>query len=263
MYDSRLLLLCASILTDGNFDEMMDMFSKNISFMNDGLIKKALSIKCKYVTIIDKEYPPELRLVFKPPLVLYYYGDISLGQDFTNNVAIIGSREPSTTGVINTVAIAKHVVDNGYTIVSGLAYGVDYQAQNTAMENNGKVIAVLAGGLDHLYPKEHFRLFEKIKKNGLVLSEYPEGSEPRKERFPFRNRLIAGLSHKIIVTEAKKASGTSTTIGWTSNPFRDVLCVPGAFEEDSLCNSLIRDGCGCLGTMNDLEDELPKKDRFS
>ena len=260
MYDYRTLILCASLLVDGDYYGMVDLISNGKEFVTKELLERAKNIKSKYITILDDDFPPILKEVYHPPMIIYYYGDISLLQDLKSNVAIIGSREPSTTVVINTVAIAKQVVTSGYNVVSGLAYGVDYHAQNTAVLNGGKAIAVLGGGIDNCYPKVNYKLYEEIKRTGLVISEYPENSEPKKDHFPYRNRLISALCDKIIVVEAKRHSGTSTTVAWAlTNIYRDILCVPAPFGEDSLCNALIRDGCGCIATMEDLQDELPPK----
>lgn len=177
-------------------------------------IKEALEkLKCNYITIIDDEYPKCLKLNYKPPFILFYYGDITLLNNCENNVAVIGSRQCSSYGIEMTEKIVSSIARD-VTIVSGLARGIDSIAHKSAINSGGKTIAVLGSGIDYCYPKENRALYEEIKNNHLLLSEFPFMCEPNKENFPFRNRIIAALSKVVVVTEASYKSGTSTTVSW-------------------------------------------------
>lgn len=152
-------------------------------------------------------------------------GNISLLN--TDSVAVIGSRNSSEYGEKITSEITKDLVNNGVTIVSGMAVGIDTVAHKTCLEYGGKTIAVLGGGFKNIYPKENTELFSKIIKNGgLVLSEFPYDEPVQKKNFPKRNRIISGLSLGVLVVEAAYRSGTSITARLAKNQGRKVFCVP-------------------------------------
>jgi len=173
--------------------------------------------------------------------VIFYYGDISLINDPNKNLAIVGTRKPSATGIDITHQIVKGTAKK-YVTVSGLAMGVDAIAHKETIENGGKTVAVLGCGIDICYPSKNSEIYEEIKKNHLLISEYPGLTPPSPENFPFRNRLIAQFSKAILVTESKKKSGSSITVMYGLCYGRDIMCVPSVDYGNSGCNSHIREG---------------------
>jgi len=199
----------------------------------------------KAITILDQDYPKELLQLKKPPFVLFYEGNINLLKG--RKVAIIGSRKASRYGVYVTKEIVKKLNDR-YIIVSGLAKGIDANAHMAAH----KTIAVLGNGLDVFYPYENEFLYKALKQSQLVISEYPLGVKPEKYHFPFRNRIIAALSEKIIVTEASAHSGTMLTVNEGLALNKEIYAVPYPFttEEKVGCNILIEAGASIITSEN-------------
>ena len=212
-------------------------------------------ITCGVVTILDSEYPLYLRECFHPPFVLFYYGDLSLINDYTKNIAVVGSRKASVKSLSNTnkcvCGIAKKL-----NIVSGLAKGIDRQAHLSAIAAGGKTIAVLGCGLDLCYPSCNEDLYEEIKKNHLLISEYYNHEPPDQDHFPIRNRLISIFSNSTLVPEARTSSGTSITVGYTTSFNRTIFAMPSSDLEDSLCNDLLKDGAVLVRNSDDILYEL-------
>jgi DNA processing protein len=184
-------------------------------------IYKRLKHSAEYsiLTYWDDEYPEELKNIFDPPVVLYYIGNLDLFK--TKKVSVVGTRKPSQYGKNICEDIVK-VLEN-YTIVSGMAYGIDSISHRSAK----KTIAVLGTGIDVVFPKANEDLYQKISKEGLILSEYMPGTPGMKYQFPYRNRIIAALSEKTIVVEAAKKSGSLITARYALEYGKDVLAVPG------------------------------------
>lgn len=211
----------------------------------------------KIITIMDKEYPPLLRQIFEPPWVLYLKGNINLLHN-RKKIAVVGSRTPTDYGRQCTHYFVTELVKNGYTIISGLARGIDSHAHITAIKTNGHTIAVLGSGFAHIYPKEHTSLANLIGENHLLVSEYPPMRRPAKMNFPARNRIISGLSQAVLVVEAKEKSGSLITAQFALNEGRDVYSVPGSiFSEWSKgTNQLIQDGAKPVISIDDILEEL-------
>lgn len=209
----------------------------------------------KFITLLSEEYPSRLKGIYKPPFVLFYRGDISL-LNSEKSVAIIGSRNNSEYGKGVTEKLSMGLSDSKITIVSGLAKGIDSIAHKSCLEVNGKTIAVLGNGLNVNYPKDNEVLQKEIENNGLVVSEYPNNVEAHKDNFPVRNRIVAGLSDAIIVSEAKRKSGTMITVSRALEMGKDIFCVPYKIGEDSGCNSLIKEGAKLIETHEDVLNEL-------
>ena len=214
----------------------------------------------KYVTILSPDYPELLKQREKPPFVLFYYGDWSLIQNFQNNCAVVGSRECTEYGQTVTEEIVKEVAKK-YTIVSGMALGVDTVAHQTAMDIGGKTIAVLGSGIDYCYPYDNKLLYKKLKREQLVISEYPGRVPPTHLSFPRRNRIIAAISKGVIVTEAYAKSGTLSTVWFAHEAQRIVMCVPYQAGLGSECNRLISDGGAFLVEDGKRAIELLKSER--
>ncbi len=178
----------------------------------------------KYINFYEEGYPKLLKEIYDPPITIFYKGDLNIlnGQC----ISVIGSRNASNYGIRNAYNISKELSVSGYNVVSGLAKGVDSYAHRGALDGKGKTIGVLGCGLDIVYPKENLELYKLISKNGIIISEYPLGTKPNPENFPMRNRIISGLSKKIIVVEAAEKSGTLITVETALEQGREVFAVP-------------------------------------
>lgn len=194
-----------------------DVLSSYIKNLND---KKIIIL-----TLFSENYPENLRNLDMPPFILFCKGDISLLKE--EGIGVVGTRRPTSYGKIITEQFAKGLVANDFTIISGLACGVDAIAHKTALDNNGKTIAVLGGGFDNLYPAMNQNLADRIIEKGLLLTEYRPNFSPTVYTFPFRNRIIAGLSKGVLITEAGEKSGALHTKEYALELGREVFAVPG------------------------------------
>ena len=196
------------------------------------VLEKLENLKIKYITLFDDDYPELLRNIDTPPFVLYYKGDRELLNSLC--IGVVGSRKITNYGVMVTEKFTKELIKYGFTIVSGLAYGVDTLAHTETLKNKGKTIAVLAGGLDKIYPKANSHLADDIVKGGgLLVSEMPPNTRLEAHMFPIRNRIIAGLSKAILVTEAQETSGVMHTKNYALDYGRDVFAVMGSIFSES------------------------------
>ena len=205
------------------------------------------------VTAYSKDYPDSLREIDQPPYILFCMGDISLLK--SEGIAVVGTRTPTQYGKIITADFVKGLVLNDFTIISGMAAGVDTIAHKTALENGGKTIAVLGGGFEHIYPAFNAELFKKIAASGLVISEYTPSTKPALFTFPFRNRIIAGLSRGVVITEAGEKSGALHTKEYALETGKEVFAVPGNVNSQMSkgTNRIIRNLQGaCVLTFEDI-----------
>ena len=218
-------------------------------------------MKYNYFTIEDDIYPQCLKEISNPPLKLYYKGNLDLLKD-ERLIAGVGTRNPSSYGKLCCEYMVKKMTSANITIVSGFAKGIDSIAHKTSLLAGGKTIAVIASGLDIVYPASNLSLYREIEEKGLILSEYEAGVKPFKFNFPQRNRIIAGLSKGIIVVESKDRGGSLITADLALEFNRDVYAVPGdVFSEYSKgCNNLIRDSkAKSLSNINELLDDYSWK----
>ena len=218
-------------------------------------------MKYNYFTIEDDIYPQCLKEISNPPLKLYYKGNLDLLKD-ERLIAVVGTRNPSSYGKLCCEYMVKKMTSANITIVSGFAKGIDSIAHKTSLLAGGKTIAVIASGLDIIYPASNLSLYREIEEKGLILSEYEAGVKPFKFNFPQRNRIIAGLSKGIIVVESKDRGGSLITADLALEFNRDVYAVPGdVFSEYSKgCNNLIRDSkAKSLSNINELLDDYSWK----
>lgn len=199
----------------------------------------------------DPRYPPLLKEIADPPLVLYIQGILPAP---ITACAIVGTRHPTPYGRHTARKFASSLARAGITIVSGFAYGIDTEAHQTAVDTQGKTIAVLGSSLDCLYPQSNTQLAQKIRHNGgVLLSEYPPGMPAAAFHFPQRNRIIAGLSQAVLVVEAAIDSGSRITARYALEQNRDVFAVPGDITTTTSagCNELIRTASAQLVTHPD------------
>lgn len=214
----------------------------------------------RLITWDTPEYPAYLREVPNAPPLLYMWGGLEEGDRLA--VAVVGTRRLTAYGRQVTRDLVAGLVLNGVTIVSGLALGIDAVAHKTALELNGRTIAVLGSGLDSIYPPENRQLAQQIAQgNGAVLSEYGLGAQPDAKNFPPRNRVISGLSLGVIVVEAGERSGALITANFALEQGREVFAVPGNISSPSSkgTNRLIQQGAKLVGSVDDVLDELNLK----
>ena len=210
-----------------------------------------------FITINDDVYPECLKEISNPPLKLYYKGNLDLLKE-ERLIAVVGTRNPSSYGKLCCEYMVKKMTSANITIVSGFAKGIDSIAHKTSLLTDGKTIAVIASGLDIVYPASNLSLYREIEEKGLILSEYEAGVKPFKSNFPQRNRIIAGLSRGTIVVESKDRGGSLITADLALEFNRDVYAVPGdVFSEYSKgCNNLIRDArAKSLSNINELLED--------
>ena len=210
----------------------------------------------KLFSIKDECYPRKLHQIEDKPSYLYVRGNVDILDD--DAVGIVGCRMATNSGKSIARNIAKNLADRNINIVSGLALGIDKYAHLGALDSNiGKTIAVLGCGIsdDEVYPYQNKKVFERIIENGgAIVSEYCIGSRPEKNHFPYRNRIISGLSDKIIVVEAKKRSGSLITANIAIDQGKDVFAVPGNIYENNNVgtNNLIKEGAFLFSSIEDV-----------
>jgi DNA processing protein len=202
------------------------------------------------------EFPAPLAELPDPPPLLYARGNWSPGD--ANAVALVGSRRCTSYGLRITERLASGLVRAGYTVVSGLARGIDGAAHRAALKAGGRTLAVLAGGLSRIYPPEHVDLAAEVQSAGALLSEATMGMEPMAGMFPARNRLISGLSRATVVIEAAERSGALITARHAAEQGRTVCAVPGPADSaaSSGTNQLIRQGAILVRHVDDIIEEL-------
>jgi DNA processing protein len=201
-------------------------------------------------------YPTSLAAIDNPPHLLYMRGELQPGDG--KAVAIVGSRSCTSYGKRNAERMARELARRGYTIVSGLARGIDGVAHRAALDAGGRTVAVLAGGLSRIYPPEHTELAQAIEGAGALLSEALMDTEPRAELFPPRNRIISGLSQAVIIVEAAQRSGALITASRAAEQGRPVFAVPGPVDSPASggVHELIRKGAILVRGVEDVLEEL-------
>ncbi len=225
-------------------------------------IEAAEKAGCQLLVYASDDYPPLLKQIPDPPLVLYVRGDGKLLS--RHAVAVVGTRKPSAYGSSVAHRLAHDLAERGLVVVSGLARGVDSAAHRGALEAKGRTVAVLGSGLDVLYPRENKRLAEKIIETGAVISEFPLGTGPTPQNFPIRNRIISGLSLGVVVVEAAEYSGSLITARLALEQDREVFGVPGNITSAQSFgpNHLIKQGAKLVDQWMDVVEEFPAEVRM-
>ncbi len=198
------------------------------------------------------DYPALLAEIPDPPPGLFYCGDASLLA--SPQIAMVGSRHATRAGLELAESFAAELAQRGLCISSGLAYGVDAASHRGALRVQGKTIAVLGTGLDVVYPRRNEGLYQQIATEGLLVSEFPPGSPPRREQFPQRNRVISGLSLGVLVVEAAVRSGSLITARFALEQGREVFAIPGSIHNPQArgCHRLIREGACLVESVEDI-----------
>ncbi|MFA3782752.1 DNA-processing protein DprA [Melioribacteraceae bacterium 4301-Me] len=223
-------------------------------------LDKLFKIKGSILTYWDEDYPAFLRKIYFPPVILYMLGKFDKAD--IDSLAIVGTRQPTPYGKKIAETLTADLVNNGLTIISGLARGIDSIAHSTALKNNGRTIAVIGSGLDVIYPPENKNLFWKIVENGAVISEYALGTKPDAQNFPRRNRIISGLSLGTLIIETKLNGGAMQTAEYALDQNREVFAVPGNLDniKSEGPNTLIKKGeAKLVQCAEDILIELPVK----
>lgn len=240
-----------------NARELYDDYSKA-----DEMIELMKEYKVKAICLGDEDYPQLLADIYDPPVVLYCRGNIQLLKE-KDKIAVVGTRRPTRYGKDVVIKFIHSFVDNNVVVVSGLARGIDTYAHKETLTNNGKTIAVVANGLDQVYPSENLDITKEIIINGLLISEYPLGTPPMSFRFPERNRIISGLCKAVFIPEAGLNSGSLITASCAIDQGRELFVVPGSIfsAQSAGCNLKLKelqasivtcaeDIFGCVGVVS-------------
>lgn len=229
--------------------------SRSLEFLDE--IKENAKVKnIEIATIKDRNYPQRLKNIPDPPKVLYIKG--SLIKKDLNSIAVVGTRKPTPYGIYAVEKLVSELSEYGITIISGMATGIDTYAHLTSLKQDNRTIAVLGTGADTVYPSHNRNLYNKIVKNGAVISEFPLGTKGLPYHFPQRNRIISGLSLGTLVIEAEERSGTLITVTHSLEQGKDVFAVPGCINSSFSrgTNSLIRDGAKLVEKAEDIIEEI-------
>ena len=222
----------------------------------DEIQEKMKKERIELITLQDEAYPENLRHLYDKPISLYVQGDKSILNEFS--LAMIGCRENSNYGKKVATAIGKGLAKRNIITISGLARGIDSISHRATIEENGKTIAVIGSGIDCIYPKENTSLAKEIvEKGGAIVSEYPLETKAERMNFPARNRIISALSSGVIVIEAKKKSGTMSTVDFALEQGKMVFAIPGDITNKNAegTNELIKQGAKCVTCMQDIMEE--------
>lgn len=209
----------------------------------------------KICTLLDDAYPYYLKNIYDPPVALFIRGNLIEDEKY---IAIVGSRRASSYGLGMAETLGFELARAGFTVVSGLARGIDSFAHKGALRAGGRTLAVQGCGVDQVYPPENVSVFHEIVQNGAIVSEYVTGSEPLKYHFPARNRIISGLSMGTIVVEAWEKSGSLITAQFALDQGREVFAVPGNIDSFNSrgTNKLIKEGAKLITEVNDILEEF-------
>lgn len=228
---------------------------KDIEALVKGCAKNDVAI----VLACDDEYPQNLREVKYTPPLIFVKGDLEICKN-TKIISQVGARNASIPAKQFAMALANDLAEQGYVIASGMARGIDTASHKGALIK-GKTVAIIAGGIDHIYPKENKDLYWQIIENGCVISEHPVGFTPQVQHFAKRNRLIAGIAKGLVVMEAKENSGSLITANFALDYGREVFAMPGSPMDSRNygCNKLIQQGAHLVQNSSDITEALAYK----
>lgn len=245
--------------------KLLDSFG-NIEKIVDNYVRIAVENSIGVVSVLDKIYPYNWKVLSGMPQVFYVKGNYDLIDQMTlkGSVAVVGSRSPSKYSQYATDQICRELGEKGVTIVSGMAYGIDRQAHISSVNTKGGTIAVLAGGADNVYPPKNKDIYDLMSIKGLIISEMPPGQQPLRQYFPSRNRLIAGLTDCTLIMEAGAVSGTLHTASFAANQGKEVFVLPNnIYYENALGGlKLLEDGGNVLLGSESVIDSVTRSLMF-
>ena len=241
------------LLTDGVERSQLKLLENHDLAPADRILADCQRLDIRLLTLSDAAYPGRLKNIYDPPALLYCKGRLPLLDDLLC-VAVVGTRDCTPYGVACAEKLGFGLASGGAAVVSGLAKGIDAAAIRGALRAGGVTVGVVGNGLDVYYPHESCYLYEDVASAGILLSEYPPGTEPASGHFPVRNRIISGLSLAALVVEAPEKSGALITAATALEQGRDVFAVPGPIDAPASvgCNCLIRDGAGLVSDASDI-----------
>ena len=241
------------LLTDGVERSQLKLLENHDLAPADRILADCQRLDIRLLTLSDAAYPGRLKNIYDPPALLYCKGRLPLLDDLLC-VAVVGTRDCTPYGVACAEKLGFGLASGGAAVVSGLAKGIDAAAIRGALRAGGVTVGVVGNGLDVYYPHESRYLYEDVASAGVLLSEYPPGTEPASGHFPVRNRIISGLSLAALVVEAPEKSGALITAATALEQGRDVFAVPGPIDAPASvgCNCLIRDGAGLVSDASDI-----------
>ena len=218
-------------------------------------VLKAEKLGVNITCINAPDYPELLKEIPDPPIYLYYRGKVVKNKA----VSIVGSRKHSSYGKTVTQQLVRSLVAEGVNIVSGMALGIDSIAHKTAIKNAGITTAILGSGIDIVYPYENRKLYEEIQENGTIISEFPIGTPPNRYNFPYRNRIVAGMSYATVITEASLKSGALITAKLANDYGRVVISIPANINNILAKgnNTLIKEGAIPLTEIEEIYEHIP------
>lgn len=255
--EPRELLIALSLKYKGDWQQIYDAIYRKEDINAEQAKEEIEKLNCRTITIVDPEYPLSLKNIFKPPFVLYCYGDITLLKGYSNNLAVVGAREPSDYARKNVVKIIKDIALD-FPVVSGCALGIDGLAQQTCIDAGGRTIGVLGCGIDVIHPKTNTALIKEIAKNHLLVSEYPPQTEPTKDKFTSRNRIVVGLTLHVLIFDVKKDSGTHNSFSLSVLNNRNLMSIPYPIGTEYLNNQFIKEGITLIEDGDDIRYLIEK-----
>jgi DNA processing protein len=251
----------ASVRELKSVEKVGDKMAKGIKSFSgwealEGNLRRLAAEGVGVVSYDSDEYPEMLGHIQDSPVILYIKGDIKKDDKYA--IAIVGTRKPTPYGRSVTESMASELADMGFTVVSGLARGIDSSAHVGALNAGGRSIGVLGSGIDVPYPPENKGLMEKVSGSGCVMTEFPPGTSPNRENFPRRNRIISGLSLGVLVVEAQADSGSLITAGCALEQGKEVFSIPGNINSvnSNGTNDLIKKGAKLVLGVKDIIEEL-------
>ncbi|MCM8800941.1 MAG: DNA-processing protein DprA [Candidatus Omnitrophica bacterium] len=259
-FDKPQKILNASLEKLVSFSGIGEGFAQRISALKEKDLTYELNLAkklgIKITTLMDEDYPQNLRNIADPPLVLYIKGKIEEKDNL--GLAIVGTRRPTFYGISSAEKFAYALAKKGFTIISGIARGIDTVAHRGALKAKGRTLAVMGSGFLHIYPPENKGLINEISESGAVISEFPLNTLPLKQNFPCRNRIISGLSLAVLVIEAGQNSGALITADFALEQGREVFALPGKIDSFNSfgTNELIKQGARLVSSVEDILEEF-------
>lgn len=258
------ILIYLSLKYKGQQKDIYNAIKAKEAVHEEEVEKIAAPFLDRVITVIDRDYPDGWKQLRNPSIVSFYEGDRTLLQSsyLRRSVTYVGSRDASGEGKRIAREMGRGLAKEGVLLISGLARGIDGEVMRGAMEGKGKIIGISGAGIDIDYPAQNRDIYDYIRKNGLLLSEFPPGVRPHPEFFPQRNRLLAGLGAVIIVGEAERRSGSLITANIAIEQGKDIGAIPTSPFKESGTNALIKDGAYLIDELEDILALLPKSEKL-